>query len=144
MYILVRKINTVAINGEIVTYQVIDGISWWDAIFFVDAFYKQLHCKDNLSSILHWIWIEPELEVNWTWIGTSTSLHRKRNEIKAWFNDECFITKKVFRVFPVTPSYLLWISKLCVTGKLFSCHITVTRLCMCDRSVTGKICFCHA
>ena len=95
MYILVRKINTVAINGEIV----IDGISWWDAIFFVDAFYKQLHCKDNLSSILHWIWIEPELEVNWTWIGASTSLHRKRNEIKAWFSDEFFITKKFLAFF---------------------------------------------
>ena len=34
--------------------------------FFVDAFYKQLHCKGNRPPILYWIWIEPKLELNWT------------------------------------------------------------------------------
>ena len=52
-------------------------------------------------------------------------------------------TKKVFRDFPVTPSYLLYISELCVTARLFSCHIAVTRQCMRDRSVTERKYSCH-
>ena len=40
--------------------------------------------------------------------------------------------------FPVTPSYLLNVSELSVTGRSFYCHIAVTKHCMCDRSVTGK------
>ena len=66
---------------------------------------KKLHCKDNLSPILNWIWIGLELEVNWTWIGAATILKRKRNEIKMWFSDEVFhhhFTKKSFCIFPVT------------------------------------------
>lgn len=52
---------------------------------------KQLHSKDNIPPILHWIWIGAGLEVNWTWIGAATILKRKRNEIKMWFSDVGFL-----------------------------------------------------
>ena len=40
--------------------------------------------------------------MNWTWIGTATSLQWKRNELKMWFSDVVFLccfTKKVFAFF---------------------------------------------
>ena len=103
-----------------------------------------INCESNIFPISYWSRIGLELDLNWTWIGVATALHQKKSEIKVRFAD-IFprLCKKSFSVFPITLSYLLCISALCVTVRLFSCHIAVTRQCMRDRCVTEDTCSCH-
>ena len=127
--------------------------------FLLIRFTKQLHRKDNCSPILYWIWIEPELEVNWTWIGAATTLHRKRNEIMTWFCDEFLLYKKSFSAFflshrhtycksacyawqeGLSPVTLPSQGYVCVIGAWQEKHASVTHnwliLRLCD-GVTGK------
>ena len=109
-------------------------------IFLGGARKKQSHCKDNRPPILHCIWIGPELEVNWTWIGAATILQWKRDELKMWFSDEVFHhhkTKKVFLHFSCHLSHSLNIRQLSGDRYFFICHLSVTK-----ESSTKKVTTC--
>ena len=99
-----------------------------------------INCESNIFPISYWNWIGVELDLNWSCYGLTS----KKSEIKVRFADVFpRLCKKSFSVFPITLSYLLCISALCVTVRLFSCHIAVTRQCMRDRCVTEGTCSCH-
>ena len=65
--------------------------------FVIRRVHIKSHCKDNWSPIRHCIWIEPESELYWTWIGAATTIHRK-NDIEPLFN-----VKKSFFTFFLSP-----------------------------------------
>ena len=48
-----------------------------------------LPCTSYVSPIFLPFPIGLELEVDWSWIGVATLLHRKRSDIKAWFSRAC-------------------------------------------------------
>ena len=99
------------------------------------------------------------LNLNWTWIGAATTLHRKRNEIMTWFCDEFLLYKKSFSAFflshrhtycksacyawqeGLSPVTLPSQGYVCVIGAWQEKHASVTHnwliLRLCD-GVTGK------
>ena len=104
------------------------------SFFAIAPFLLHLRSKSYVNPIQIPYNSNSRLDLNWSWIGLGLELPRAYIEEETRINFGLpmifFITtkqKKVFRVFPVTPSYLLYISKLCVTGRLLSCHIAVTR-----------------
>ena len=118
---------------KIIAYKI--GISF--SLFLCNStipYLLHLRCKSYVNPIQIPYNSYSRLDLNWSWIGLGLELPRAYIEEETRINFGLpmifFITtkqKKVFRVFPVTPSYLLYISKLCVTGRLLSCHIAVTR-----------------
>ena len=117
---------------KIIAYKI--GISF--SLFLCNStipYLLHLRCKSYVTPIQIPYNSYSRLDLNWSWIGLGLELPRAYIEEETRINFGLpmifFITtkqKKVFRVFPVTPSYLLYISKLCVTGRLLSCHIAVT------------------
>ena len=99
-----------------------------------------INCESNIFPISYWSWIGVELDLNWSCYGLTSKKKRDKGTICRCISP---FMQKSFSVFPITLSYLLCISALCVTVRLFSCHIAVTRQCMRDRSVTERKCSCH-
>ena len=70
----------------------------------------QSHCKDNTFPIPDWTWIVAKLELDWTWIETTTTLHQRRNGRNTCYNIELFHNhknKKVFFAIFLSPATLI-------------------------------------
>ena len=90
----------------------------------------QSHCKDNTFPIPDWTWIVAKLELDWTWIETTTTLHQRRNGRNTCYYIELFHNhknkKKFFSRFSCHLQHLLIIKELSGDRYFFflspSCH----------------------
>ena len=70
----------------------------------------QSHCKDNTFPIPDWTWIGAKLELDWTWIETTTTLHQRRNGRNTCYYIELFHNhknKKSFFAIFLSPATLI-------------------------------------
>ena len=83
----------------------------------------QSHCKDNTFPIPDWTWIGAKLELDWTWIETTTTLHQRRNGRNTCYYIELFHNhknKKSFSRFSCHLQHLLIIKELSGDRYFFS------------------------